>query len=146
MRTRNLFFAAALAAMVTPLSAGAVQHHAAPRIAPADEYFGRLKMSILGIGNQLRDLNLRLRYDPRTGSAVLGSAAFVEDALRDWERKYPADPWLAKDVYALANLYEHVPTGQGRQHAARALHWLTSRYARTHYGRLARLELAAVLK
>ncbi|HEY9180755.1 MAG TPA: hypothetical protein VIO32_08535, partial [Candidatus Baltobacteraceae bacterium] len=75
------------------------------RVAPADEYFGRLKMSILGIGNQLRDLALRLQYTPDKSEAILGSAAMVEDAMRDWEHKYPGDPWLAKDVYQLTSLY-----------------------------------------
>ena len=55
------------------------------RVAPADEYFGRMKMSILGIRNQLHDLDLRLHYTPEKSEDVMGSAAFVEDALHDWE-------------------------------------------------------------
>lgn len=123
-------------------------HHAVAhvRVAPADEYFGRLKMSILGIGNQLRDLDLRARYNPDKGADVIGSAAFVEDALHDWEHKYPGDPWLPKDVYRLAHLYQDVHTDDGQRHAASTMHWLIARYGNTHYGRLARTELAAVLK
>ena len=142
MRTTTVLFfviAAALAAGGTrPLSAAAATH--AIRVAPADEYFGRLKMSILGIGNQLRDLALRLQYTPGQGEAILGSAAMVEDALRDWERKYPQDPWLAKDVYQLTSLYSHVHTAHGHSCAARSLHWLLVRYGRTRYGALARAE------
>jgi hypothetical protein len=125
-----------------------VKHHAANRIrvAPADEYFGRLKMSILGIGNQLRDLDLRARYSPEKGADVLGSAAFVEDALHDWEHKYPQDPWLPKDVYGLAHLYADVHSDEGHRHATSTMHWLIARYGGTHYGRLARTELATTLK
>lgn len=120
----------------------AARTHAAIRVAPADEYFGRLKMSILGIRNQLHDLGLRLTYSPEKSEDVLGSAAMVEDALRDWERKYPADPWLAKSVYELTSLYARVHTPEGRQSAARALHWLLSRYGGTPYGHAGRTQLA----
>jgi hypothetical protein len=111
------------------------------RLAPADEYFGRLKMSILGIHNQLRDLGLRLQYAPQKSEDVLGAAAMVEDAMRDWERKYPADPWLAKSVYQLTDLYARVRTPHGHRNAARALHWLLSRYGHTAYGHQARLRI-----
>lgn len=159
MHKRPIVFAVAVAAALVLPGLPAVakyhhttlhhKHHAATkrvRVAPADEYFGRMKMSILGIGNQLRDLDLRLRYSPEKGADVLGSAAFVEDALHDWEHKYPTDPWLPKDVYKLAHLYANVHTNDGRRHASSALHWLMVRYGGTHYGRLARTELAAVLK
>lgn len=111
------------------------------RVAPADEYFGRLKMSILGIRNQLRDLALRLQYTPGQGEAILGSAAMVEDALRDWEHKYPQDPWLAQDVYQLTSLYSHVRTAHGHSCATRSLRWLLGRYGRTRYGAQARAEI-----
>ena len=116
------------------------------RVAPADEYFGRLKMSILGIRNQLHDLDLRLQYDPTKSEDVLGAAAFVEDALRDWEHKYPADPWLAKSIYQLSALYSHVHTDHGQQNAARVVRWLLTRYARTPYASQARGEMARGLK
>jgi len=116
------------------------------RVAPADEYFGHLKMSILGIRNQLRDLGLRLAYAPDRGADVLGAAGFVEDALRDWERKYPADPWLPKSVYQLTSLYARVHSTEGAQNATRAFRWLESRYAHTVYAVQARTEIPDALK
>jgi hypothetical protein len=127
----------------------AAQNHArAPviRVAPADEYFGRLKMSILGIRNQLRDLGLRLQYAPDREADVLGAAGFVEDALHDWEHKYPSDPWLAKSVYQLTSLYARIHSAEGQQNATRAFHWLQARYAKTTYAAQARVELADTLK
>lgn len=124
------------------LPAGAAHTHpAVVRVAPADEYFGRLKMSILGIRNQLHDLGLRLQYAPDKSEDVLGSAAMVEDAMRDWERKYPADPWLAKSVYELTQLYARVHTEHGHESAARALRWLLGRYGHTAYGAQARVQI-----
>ena len=116
------------------------------RVAPADEYFGRMKMSILGIRNQLHDLDLRLHYTPEKSEDVMGSAAFVEDALHDWEHKYPRDPWLAKDVYLLEQLYSRCPTEHGRRSTARAAHWLLARYAKTWYGKQAKTQIGAALK
>lgn len=111
------------------------------RVAPADEYFGRLKMSILGIRNQLHDLDLRLQYAPDKSEDVLGSAAMVEDAVRDWEHKYPADPWLARSVYQLTALYARVHTPHGLAQASRTLRWLLARYGRTSYAHQARLQI-----
>lgn len=115
--------------------------HYVVRVAPADEYFGRLKMSILGIRNQLHDLSLRLQFAPDKGEDVLGSAVMVEDAMRDWEHKYPADPWLAKSVYDLTSLYANVHTVHGHSDATRCLRWLLGRYGRTSYGALARAQI-----
>lgn len=67
---------------------------AATRVAPADEYFGHLKMSILGIRNQLRDLETRSAWRGENKRNLLGKATFIEDAMREWAEKYPADPWL----------------------------------------------------
>ena len=149
MRIRPLFFAAVLVPVLIGAAAApapAATKPAAIRVAPADEYFGRLKMSILGIRNQLRDLGLRLQYAPDNGGAVLGAAAFVEDALHDWEHKYPADPWLAKNVFQLTEIYARVHSDQGQHSAARAFHWLLARYGKTAYAAQARVELASTLK
>jgi hypothetical protein len=138
-----LAFAAVLAAPPAPVIAA---HHRVIRVAPADEYFGRLKMSILGIRNQLHDLSLRLQYAPNKSEDVLGSAAFVEDALRDWEHKYPQDPWLPKSVYELASLYTNVHTPYGQEKAASAMRWLLARYGRTAYGAQARAQIHVGLR
>lgn len=143
MRTLAVLFFAVQAAFL-PLAAApaaAATHPAAIRVAPADEYFGRLKMSILGIRNTLHDLSLRLQYTPDKSEDILGSASMVEDALRDWERKYPADPWLAKSVYQLTSLYASVHTPHGHDSANRALRWLLGRYGHTPYGAQARVQL-----
>lgn len=164
MRIRRIFFvipvtAALLSTVIGPASASYhVKHHAAVahhsklqvtkvlRVAPADEYFGRLKMSILGIRNQLRDLDARLQYTPEKSADVLGSAAYVEDALHDWEHKYPTDPWLAKDVYQLTSLYSHVHTGEGQRCETRTMHWLLGRYGKTRYAHEARTGNLPVVK
>ena len=78
------------------------------RVAPADEYFGRLKMSILGIRNQLRDLEVRSSYRYGNRRALMGEAAFIEDAMRDWTAKYPGDPWIPSFRHRLTLCYARI--------------------------------------
>lgn len=124
----------AVAAQSHPSSKPAVHAkavaHAAPKIkvAPADEYFGHLKMSILGIRNTLKDLAMKADYNPANPEQIFGSAGFAEEALREWEHKYPGDPWLAKTVAGLVHMYSRVPTTQGRAKMHAAFAWLSGRY------------------
>ena len=113
------------------------------RVAPADEYFGRLKMSILGIRNELHDLAAKAAFSPEKSEDVLRPAGFVEDALHDWEHKYPSDPWLAKDVFQLTQLYSEVHTQNGSRCKDRTMKWSLGRYGHTRYAALARTQFAA---
>ncbi|HZT14152.1 MAG TPA: hypothetical protein VFA29_15235 [Candidatus Baltobacteraceae bacterium] len=104
---------AACFALATLHALAASHHHTAlhskaihVRLAPADEYFGRQKMSILEIGNRLRDLAARVRYANSDASDLMNTAAMTEDAMRDWQRKYPGDPWLKRDRSQLALVYK----------------------------------------
>ena len=66
--------------------------------APGDEYFGRLKMSYLGINNTFRDEAIRAgayTTDPR----IITRVSFAEEALNDWARRYPRDPQLARSYF-----------------------------------------------
>lgn len=108
-------------------------HHVAMKIkvAPADEYFGHLKMSILGIRNTLKDLAVKADYNPANPEQIFGSAGFAEEALHEWEHKYPGDPWLAKTVAGLVHMYSRVPTVQGRAKMHAAFAWLSGHYGTT---------------
>lgn len=129
---------ALVVALSATASAGQSSHHSrkddvAPpaghgRVAPADEYFGRLKMSVLGIRNELNHLQSQVDGQPETSESVMGPASLVEDAIKDWERHYPSDPWLAKDVYLLTHLYANVHSDDGRTHATHGLQWLRAKY------------------
>lgn len=137
-----------LLALTAPLPAFSATHVAsvrfATRVAPADEYFGHLKMSILGIRNQLRDLDQQLTYSPDKAADILGSAAWVENAIHDWEAKYPADPWLARSVYQLTHLYARIHTSDAHVKAVNALHWLVSRYHSSPFCTVAQTEVGSV--
>ena len=105
----------------------------ATRPAPADEYFGRLKMSILGIRNQLVHLTQRADEHPDDCDGILATALLTEESVKEWERHYPSDPWLDRTVYMLVHLYAKIPTPAGHDSARKALSWLLTRYPQSAY-------------
>jgi hypothetical protein len=77
--------------------------------APADEYFGPFKESVLGIRNRLLDLERKADSELLIGDATRGIDN-VERAIEDWDRHYPRDPWLAGFMDRTLHIY-------GRAHA-----------------------------
>jgi hypothetical protein len=97
-------------------------------VAPADEYFGKLKMSVLGIRNTIKDQGLRVDADPSKAQASLGSVGFAEDALHDWQRKYRCDRWIPWTIYALEHFYGKIHTPDGVKNVHRIVAWLKHDY------------------
>ena len=65
--------------------AGPSPHHshlakAACKVAPADEYFGKLKMSILGIRNTIKDQGLKIDVDPAKAPGTMGAIALTDSS------------------------------------------------------------------
>jgi hypothetical protein len=110
--------------------------------APADEYFGRLQMSVLGVRNKVKDLGLNADLHPEHDAAVLGSALWVEDAMRDWAKKYPFDRWLPRYAYALEQMYERIPGDAAHRRAVKQIAYLTAYFPQTVYGKVGRAKLA----
>jgi hypothetical protein len=84
---------------------GAFHDSAFSRMAPADEYFGRLKESVLEIRNRLDDLDRRSgdeMLDPNTRHSLDD----LQDCIHDWQRKYPGDPWLPSSLHRLLRDYQ----------------------------------------
>jgi hypothetical protein len=102
-------------------------------LAPADRYFGRLKMSILGVRNSLRDLSARADADPEAAEHIFDKAVLVEDALRDWQAHFPRDPWIPKYAYALAELYGKLQTDDAQMRKDETLDWLIASYPNSEY-------------
>jgi hypothetical protein len=99
---------------------------AAPRckVAPADEYFGKLKMSILGIRNTIKDQGLKVDYEPDKAAVTFNAIALTEDAIRDWQHKYPCDSWLPGTVYSLEHFWTKIHTEDGVKHVHATYAWL----------------------
>ena len=115
---------------------------AAPKckIAPADEYFGKLKMSILGIRNTIKDQGQKVDVDPDKAPTTLNAIALTEDAIHDWQRKYPCDGWLPGTLYSLQHFYLKIHTDDGVKHVHATFAWLRHDYPKSRFVQIARRE------
>jgi hypothetical protein len=74
--------------------------------APADEYFGRTKLSPIGVRNELTRITRYL--DAGWGGRMTQDTVWVVDALDDWQHQYPRD-------YELPRLYKRAYDTLGRE-------------------------------
>ncbi|MDB5040488.1 MAG: hypothetical protein JWN27_1214 [Candidatus Eremiobacteraeota bacterium] len=115
--------------------AKAVAHAKPPKckVAPADEYFGKLKMSILGIRNVIKDQGLKVDVFPEKADSTLNSIELAEDAVHDWQHKYPCDSWLPGTIYAIEHFYGKIHTAGGVKHVHAAFAWLRHDYPKSRF-------------
>jgi hypothetical protein len=138
-------FTALLSLAVTFLSAdgaairGSVSLSA---LAPADEYFGRLKLSPFGIRHKVFSLKDDLHHARARPDAIEHDAELVEDALRDWTARFPHDPWIAATAWNLATLYEELPGPGAQGRAVNALQFVRDRFATSVYAHYAARDLS----
>jgi hypothetical protein len=96
MLPRILALAFACASALAPLACRA----SGP--APADEYFGPFKESVLEIRNRLmafeRDADWHLQRNIR-------GIDTLEVTIEDWYHKYPRDPWIPGFASRLTHVY-----------------------------------------
>jgi hypothetical protein len=158
---RILFpFAAALVASVATYSATTLPSHAATdacssiknkaahakcetynHSAPGDEYFGKMKMSYLGINNTHRDETIRAGANT-VDSGIINKVGFADDALDAWQRKYPLDPDLARSFFLAIRMHQKIYTQQMQERAWTYMHLETTRFGSTYFGKLEKAEIA----
>ena len=109
--------------------------------APGDEYFGRLKMSYLGINNVLRDEAVRAG-DYTTNESIVHTVAMADDALADWRRKYPNDPQLARTFYLMGRMQAKIWTLPAQQRAVYYYQALQNQFPKTYFGKLMKAQLS----
>jgi hypothetical protein len=114
-------------------------------VAPADEYFGRQKISTLGIDNMIRDTTQRENFDPSLAYRLVGALSTAEDALEDWAAKYPHDSWIPKRAYLMSHLFWRMHTPEANAMANRCRTLLFKQFSHTRYAVLARVETPAMI-
>ncbi|HME81805.1 MAG TPA: hypothetical protein VKF82_06985 [Candidatus Eremiobacteraceae bacterium] len=114
-------------------------------VAPADEYFGRQKISTLGIDNLIRDTEQRENFDPALASRLLGGLSAAEDALEDWAAKYPHDSWIPKRAYEMSHLFWRMHTSEANAMADRCRNVLFKQFPKTKYAVLAHVETPSMV-
>lgn len=100
-------------------------------LAPADEYFGPLKLSLIGMQNSIRDLGRRYDVNHDISKQTFASAQLVERSIRDWAKKYSKDDQLPRVVYGLQRLYTKVLSQESRDRAGVIASWLRHDFARS---------------
>lgn len=109
--------------------------------APADRYFGRLKMSALRI--RYETMQVKVRYEthkllPEQAEHLLD---LTDDAFEQWARLYPKDAWLASTGFAMAALYSEIPGVQAREHAVTLFVFVKSHFPTSSYAASSRAQL-----
>ncbi len=103
--------------------------------APGDEYFGRMKMSYLGIDNTYKDGAISAggyTTDPR----LISKLDFATEALRRWAAKYPNDPQLPRSYFLGVQVLRKVYTQPEQQMSWEFIQLLTTKYGNTYFGKV----------
>lgn len=90
--------------------------------APADEYFGRTKLSPIGVRNELTRIGRYL--DAGWAGRMTKDTMYVVDSLDDWQHQYPRDyelPRLYKRAYDVLGREDTTEAKQTRQLVRRTL-------------------------
>lgn len=97
-----------------------------PAAAPADEYFGPYSQSVLEIRNRLDDYD-KLDNGQMLEPSVGGYLDHLQLAIRDWQHRYPGDPWLPRILAHL--MREYWRAGQvSSEHGTAALAFMRAAY------------------
>ena len=98
--------------------------------APADEYFGRFKLSFLGIRNIIRDMNTE--GDSSLALPIQeGRIHEVAGSLADWANRYPRDKWLPTTISSFVRFLERKQSPDTALIAADYIAYLNDRFAAT---------------
>ena len=100
-------------------------------LAPADASFGRFSLSVLGIANTIRDAGVRFDTGADARALIDGPLAFAADAIAAWEKRYPADYWIPRDLLALQSVYARMPGDDALRLTKKTVAWLLTDFPRS---------------
>ena len=102
--------------------------------APGDEYFGRMKISYLGIDNTYRDGAISAgAYS--TDPNLIKKLDFATEALRRWAAKYPDDPQLPRSYFLAIQVLRKVYTQPEQQLSWQFIQVLVTKYRTSYFGK-----------
>jgi len=102
--------------------------------APGDEYFGRLKISYLGIDNTFKDGAISAgAYS--TDPNLIKKLMYADEALQKWASKYPHDPQLARSYFLGVQVLRKVYTQPQQDLAWHYVQILITKYPSTYFGK-----------
>ena len=110
--------------------------------APADEYFGKFKLSNLGIRNIIHDITIE-GNSPLALPHQVTRISGAESALGDWASKYPRDLWLPGTIVKLATLLQSKQQPLYDEAAVSLYYLLLEHYPNTWFSKFAWRQLQA---
>lgn len=102
-------------------------------LAPADEYFGPMGMSILGIRNELNRVNYMIGYGYEKQES--GMAVQIAVAIDDLHKVYPRDEDLPQMLYDICKTLAKIDTPEAKASLAHMRAVLTVEYQDTKQAR-----------
>lgn len=109
--------------------------------APGDEYFGRMKMSYLGINNTFHDEAIRAGAST-TDSNVINKVNFADEALRAWMQRYPGDPQLSRSYYLAIQVYKKIFTEDAQNKAWNYMQLEIHQFPASYFGKIVKKNVA----
>jgi hypothetical protein len=109
--------------------------------APGDEYFGRMKMSYLGIDNTYKDGAISAG-DYTTDPRLISKLDFATEALHRWAAKYPNDPQLARSYFLGIQVLRKVYTESEQQTTWEFIELLVTKYGGTYFGKVTKASVS----
>ncbi len=109
--------------------------------APADEYFGRYRLSSLSVRNAIYDMTIE-GNSPLALPLQAERIEAVRSALVEWADKYPRDPWLPSSMVKFSALLYAKQEPSYDPTAMALLSYLQWQYPQTWYARYAQDALA----
>jgi hypothetical protein len=110
-------------------------------MAPADAYFGSMKMTYIGMNNTFHDTAIQ-SGEHTTDAGIISRVSFAEDALADWAAKYPRDPQLARTYYLAFAVERKIWVKPNQDRAWEYLNRLVRDFPATYFGKLLKRDLA----
>lgn len=110
-------------------------------IAPADRYFGRLKMSYLGINNTFKDAAVAAG-NFTTDSGVANKVDFAMESLNDWQSQFPRDPHLSRSYFLGQITLKKIWIKKYQDKAWAYMQYIVTNYPQTFFGKTVKADIA----
>ena len=131
----GLVCSVALTVAVSEAASPPLQH-----LAPADTYFGRMKLSFIGINNTFQ--HSAIEAGPHTtSSSIANKIDFAMEALNEWQGRYPRDPHLARSYFLGELTLKKIWIRKYQDKAWAYMQRLVTVYPATFFGKTVKTEL-----
>jgi hypothetical protein len=109
--------------------------------APADEYFGRMKLSYLGMNNTFHDAAI-MSGDHTIDRNIVRRVEDADNALSEWAKKFPHDPQLARTYFLAIGAEKRIWLKPNQERAWIYMNRIVQLFPTSYFGKLVKKDLA----